>query len=317
MNNTGEFKIKFRGIRGSHPIPSINMMKYGGNTSCIEVRVNGYTIIIDAGTGIIELGNELVKSYIASGTDERNRTPIETLMLFSHAHQDHIHGFPFFKPAYIGSSKIHMFGTKNIGMDFIETLSNSMFTPYFPIHLGEMAAQLNINNFTETQMIVLHKNYNDPIVKKIYDSYNEEIPQDAVIITCQKSYAHPKDGVLCYKIFWNGISFVYASDKESYIGGDSRLSCFARNTDLLIHDSQYLMEDYSSPIIPKQGYGHSTPEMATEAAKLSNAKKLVLFHLDPSYDDNTVKRMEEIAVKHFPNTIAAYEGLEIDLLETN
>lgn len=308
-----KFKIKFRGVRGSHPIPSKEMMQYGGNTSCVEIRVNGHLIIIDAGTGVIDLGKEMVKSHIASGSNELNRKPIEAVMLFSHAHHDHIQGFPFFKPAYIASSKIYMYGAKTLGYNFEETLSQSMFTPFFPIDVGEMAAHLSVNNFKETEMIVLHPDKKEPEIKRV-NSVEEVIPADAVTITCQKSYAHPKDGVMLFKIKWNGLSVVYASDKESYIGGDSRLVAFARNTDLLIHDAQYTYEDYVSPVAPKQGYGHSTPEMAVETAKKSNAKRLVLYHFDPSYDDNAVEKIEEDTKALFENSMAAYEGLEIDLI---
>ena len=248
------------------------MIKYGGNTSCVEINVDGHLIIIDAGTGVIGLGNELVKSYITSGTNEYNRKPIETVMLFSHTHHDHIQGFPFFKPAYINTSKIYMFGSKCLGMDFEETLSHSMFTPFFPIDLGEMAANLYISNFKESDSLILLPDQIKPKIKKNCDCDESDIPKNAVIINCLKCYAHPKDGVLLFKISWNGRSMVYASDKEGYIGGDSRLAAFARNTNLLIHDAQYIADDYSSLITPKQGFGHSTPEIAIDAARLSNAK---------------------------------------------
>lgn len=313
----GEFKVKFRGVRGSHPVASVNMMKYGGNTTCIEVRVNGHIIIIDAGTGVISLGNDLVKSYITSGTDESTRKPIEAVMLFSHAHHDHIQGFPFFKPAYIGTSRIYMFGAKSMGLDFGGTLSHSMFTPFFPVDLGEMAAHLYINNFKETEMLVLKPGKLNPDVREIHpingDSY-ADVTEDDVVITCMKSYAHPKDGVMMFKILYKNHSIVYASDKESYIGGDRRLAAFARNADYLIHDAQYMLEDYQSPITPKQGYGHSTPEMAIETARLANVKGLILFHLDPAYDDKMLENLEENAKKQFYNSQVAYEGLEIDLL---
>lgn len=311
--NKGEFKVKFRGIRGSYPIPSARMLKYGGNTSCVEINVNGHLIIIDAGTGVIGLGNELVKSYIASGTDEYNRKPIETIMLFSHTHHDHIQGFPFFKPAYINSSNIFMYGSKCLGMDFEETLSHSMFTPFFPIDLGEMDANLYIKNFKECETILLYSDQAKPELKKICPCDEINIPKDAVVITCLKSYAHPKDGVLIFKISWKGKSIVYASDKEGYIGGDSRLAAFARNTDLLIHDAQYVTDEYASLITPKQGFGHSTPEIAVDAARSSNAKNLVLYHIDPAYEDSLVELIEENTKKQFYNSIVAYEGLEIDL----
>ena len=314
MNQQKEFKVKFYGVRGSHPNPSKNNYKYGGNTSCVEVKVNGHRIIIDAGTGIINLGNEIMKEYISSGNNNNDRKPISLTMLFSHTHQDHIQGFPFFKPAFIGTSRLYMFGAKSLNVDFEETLSHSMFTPFFPVDLGEMAAQMYIKNFKETEMILLHPNKPEPEERNIYKSDNN-ISKDVVKITCIKSYAHPKDGVLIFRVDWDGKSVVYASDKESYIGGDARLAKFAKDADVLIHDTQYIDEDYNSSVSPKQGYGHSTPAMAIDTAKEANIKKLVMFHYDPSYSDELIEETEFNTRKTYKDIIASYEDLEIDLFD--
>lgn len=313
-DSLNKFIVKFRGVRGSHPVANPSAMKYGGNTSCVEVNVDNHLIIIDSGTGIIELGNELVKTHIASGASLLTRKPIEAVMLFSHSHQDHIQGFPFFKPAFVGTSKLHMFGSRCLGMSFKETLAQSMFTPFFPVDLGEMAANMEISDYRETEIILLHRNQPIPEIVKIADFDESTIPANTVIIKCIKSYAHPKDGVLIFKISWNGHNMVYATDKESYIGGDSRIITFSRNTNLLIHDAQYAYDDYVSPVMPKQGFGHSTPEMAAEAARLANAKNLILFHIDPAYDDQFVQSLEKTAKKHFSNTIFGYEGLEVEIV---
>ena len=86
----GEFKIKFRGVRGSYPVANRDFLQYGGNTSCVEVNVNGHLIILDAGTGLINVGNELMGKYIASGENSSDRTPIQATVLISHIHQDQI-----------------------------------------------------------------------------------------------------------------------------------------------------------------------------------------------------------------------------------
>ncbi|OGI00966.1 MAG: hypothetical protein A2Y25_06805 [Candidatus Melainabacteria bacterium GWF2_37_15] len=310
-----EFKIKFRGVRGSHPVCSKNQVIYGGNTSCVEVQVNGRYIVLDGGTGIINLGNDLVRDYITSGTDVESRKPIEAVILFSHAHLDHLQGLPFFKPAYIRSSNIHIFGLRSRNRDFEQMLSETIFDFIFPVELQEMSAKLTIKNIHESEVIVIYPDKKDPEVVRLNTEKELEVEEDTIVISCSKSYAHPKDGVMIYKISCNGKSLVYATDKESYVGSDSKFTTFARNADLLIHDSQFTIEDYVSPITPKQGHGHSTPEMAIEQAKLTNVKQLVLFHLDPGYDDDAVKRMEEKAKKSFLNTVIAYEGLEIDLMQ--
>ena len=310
-----KYKIKFRGIRGSYPVCSSDHIKYGGNTSCVEVLINGKIIIIDSGTGIIDVGSDLVKDYIASGTNPENRESIEVTLLFSHSHLDHIQGFPFFQPAYIKSSKIHMYGFRSRNKDFEQVLAETIFDPIFPIELKEMSAQININNVQETQAILIYPDKTEPELIRLNDEGELKVSDDTILIKCSKSYAHPKDGVLIYRISCNGKSFVYASDKESYIGGDSKLTTFARNTDMLIHDAQYTTEDYISPIIPKQGYGHSTPDMAIDVAKLANVGQLVLFHLDPNYNDEFLEKIEKRAKGLFYNTIMAYEGLEIDLMQ--
>ncbi len=307
------FNIKFRGIRGSHPTPSQNTLEYGGNTSCIEVNVNGHLIIIDSGTGIIDLGNDLMKSYLASGISDETRNPINANLLLSHTHLDHIQGLPFFKPAFLKTTNVNLFGPTTKGISLKDHLSEHLFLPFFPLELHETSADMNFFDVSENDVILLEKN-RPPKILKTGTEDDLNLDDDTVVIKCVKCYAHPKDGVYAYRIEWKNRSLVYASDKESYVGVDRKLSAFARNTDLLIHDSQYTQDDYLSPIVPKQGYGHSTPEMAIEIAKHCNAKKLALFHIDPTYNDDFVKKMEESAKNKFPSLFVAKEGLEIDLL---
>jgi len=132
-------------------------------------------------------------------------------------------------------------------------------------------------------------------------------------VSVMHSYAHPKDGVFVFKVQNNGQSVVYATDTEGYRGGDSRIINFAQGADVLIHDSQYTTEEYTDTLQPKQGFGHSTIEMACEVAEKASVKQLVLFHHDPRHDDEMMKRLEEHARRLFKNVIAAFEGLEIHL----
>ena len=141
-----------------------------------------------------------------------------------------------------------------------------------------------------------------------------QIGDNDVLITCYRSYAHPQEGVMIYKITYQGKSLVYATDKESYPGGDKKLANFAKDCDLIIHDAQYTTEDYLNSFTPKQGYGHSTFDMAIECKKQVNAKQLVFFHFDPSYDDEKLNQIKENYKNVEPDAILAYEGLEINLL---
>ena len=305
------FKVKFRGVRGSYPVADGNYLKYGGNTSCVEVIAGTRRIILDAGTGLINLGNELMSEYINSGTTITERTPVKTVILISHIHQDHILGIPFFKPMHCASTKINLYGGAAQGECLKTDLAKLLFTKTFPLDLGDIAAELNTIDINETNYIILHKD-EPPAVTNVYDFYSGVQNEEDVIISCYKSFAHPQNGVFVYKIYYKGKSLVYATDKESYSGGDKKLIKFARNCNILIHDAQYTTEDYLSLYTPKQGFGHSTYEMALDAQKQTGAEKLAFFHYDPSYDDN---KLDELAsVYERDNAIMAKEGLEIDLL---
>ena len=300
-----KFIVRFRGVRGSYPVPGETTSRVGGNTSCVEVWAGDHLIIIDAGTGIIGLGKDLMRKYRASGEKE----PIVATMLFSHTHHDHTQGFPFFDPAHEGPSALYMFGPKTFYEDIEEALSRAMLAPSFPVALAELKSLKVMSNIEESEVVILDQSVG-PQILNVYHDEREDSP-DAVEISVLRSSAHPKEGVSIYKISWAGRSMVYASDTESYVGGDTHLIEFAMGTDLLIHDAQYTHEEYVTD--PKQGWGHSTPEMAITIAQAARVKKLVLFHHAPSHDDDTLAEIEKKAQGTFPNTILAYEGLTIEL----
>ena len=305
-----EFSLKFRGVRGSYPISSKDFLEYGGNTACIEVNVGGHLIILDAGTGMISVGDELMEKYITSGFTPEERTPVRATVLLSHIHQDHIQGFTFFRPLHLKSTVLSVFGSVCEEENLSDELSNVLFGKTFPLDLGDIAGKLDIKNITSNDLIIL-RHGSEPIICKS----QENILPDDVVISCYKSYAHPQEGVMIYKIYYKGKSVVYATDKESYLGGDKKLVDFARNCDVLIHDAQYTTEDYLNQYSPKQGYGHSTFDMAVEAQRQSNAGKLVFFHFEPGYDDEKLNRINEHYSQKFPdNVIMAKEGLQLEIL---
>lgn len=307
-----EFSVKFRGVRGSYPIAHKDFLQYGGNTACIEINVNGHLIILDAGTGLIDVGNELLEKYISSGASAEERTPVNATVLISHIHQDHIQGFTFFRPLHIPSTTVNVFGNVNYNETLADELANLLFGKSFPLDLGDIAGNLNIKDLNETEAIILRKD-SAPIIKRVENEHDAIPVNDDVVITCYRSYAHPQEGVLIYKIAYKDKILVYATDKESYLGGDKKLTNFARGCNLLIHDAQYTTEDYMSAITPKQGYGHSTFDMALEAQRQAGAEKLVFFHYDPDYDDNKLNIIKEHYKAAGENAILAYEGLEIEL----
>lgn len=313
MNNKS-FSVKFRGIRGSYPTPEKSFLDFGGNTSCVEVNVGGHLIILDAGTGIISLGNELLKKHISSSDEMFRRTPINATILLSHLHADHIQGFNFFKPLGVLTSGIKVYGYSNHNESLKDNINTLLYGKSFPLCLNDITADLEISNITEQEVLIFAPNSPVALRKRVVSADDITPVGDEVIVSCMKSFSHGTEGVMVYKIAYRDKTMVYATDKESYIGADKHLAFFARKTDLLIHDSQYTVEDYMSPIAPKQGFGHSTFEMAIETAQAAQAKKLAFFHFDPSYDDEKLKHIEAYYKNQFEGCFMAYEGCETVLI---
>ncbi|NJN18739.1 MAG: MBL fold metallo-hydrolase [Oscillochloris sp.] len=297
------FTVRFWGTRGSYPVPGPTTLRYGGNTTCVELQVGKHTIIIDAGTGIINLGHEML------GRAQQSGAPIRATVLLSHMHHDHTQGFPYFLPAYVGTSTLYILGPRTFEEDLAETLNHAVIPPSFPVSLSEMPSLKIVRSLRETEAILYDGDSSEP---RIYNMYHDRVDPgpDAVKISLRKSYAHPRHGVFIYRISWRDKSMVFASDTEGYVETDQRLVQFAHNTDLLIHDAQYAHDDY---VRARQGWGHSTPQMACAVAQQCNARRLVLFHHEPRYDDTKIAQLEAEAQAMFPETIAAYEGLEIVL----
>ena len=307
MNNENNFTIKFRGVRGSYPVAKANFLKYGGNTASIEVRCGRQLIILDAGTGIIDIGLDEIKNSIIS--DEKK--PHQATIILSHIHQDHIQGLQFYKPLFIPSSTINLFGLNTNEENLKDTLKTILFDKVFPLGLDEIRSNFNINNFSQNDIIIISQDGD----VQIFDSLDENIniKDDDIVITAYKTAAHPKNGCLCIKIEYASKTLVYATDKESYVGADKKFIQFAHNCDCLIHDAQYAYQDYINPIQPKQGFGHSTFEMAIETALGAKAKKLFFFHYDPDYDDSRLEMLEQEFSKNNATINFAKENHEVKL----
>jgi phosphoribosyl 1,2-cyclic phosphodiesterase len=296
---SNELKVKFWGVRGSYPAPGAGTVKYGGNTASVEVRAGNRTIILDAGTGIIPLGRDLV----------RTKRVGEILILFSHLHQDHTQGFPFFVPAYLPGTRLHIYGPDGTHESMKNVLERNQSSETFPVGLRDMASAKDIQAVRDSQVIVW-----DEAGVRVLESASG-LADEAVVIRIHKSYAHP-GGVYAYRITWRGQSVVYATDTEGYVGTDQRLAKFAQDADVLIHDAQYLDEHYWGQLegFPStQGFGHSTVTMACEVAAAARVGRLILFHHDPAYSDDMIAGLERTAQSLFAESVAAYEGLELDL----
>ncbi|NJK81079.1 MAG: MBL fold metallo-hydrolase [Chloroflexaceae bacterium] len=299
-----QFIVRFWGTRGSYPVPGPHTLRYGGNTTCVELQIGQHTLIIDAGTGIINLGYDLLRR-----SKENGGIPISATILLTHMHHDHTQGFPFFLPAYQGTSTLHILGPRTFDEELEDTLNHAVLPPSHPVSLTEMPSLKVVRSLHENEMITIDHERGRLQIHNIYHSQVVTSP-DTIRILIHRSHAHPRNGVYVYRIEWRGKSVVFASDTEGYVDTDRRLVAFARDTNLIIHDSQYSNADYVSG---RQGWGHSTPEMACSVAMLAGAQRLVLFHHEPRYDDEAIQDLEREAQKIFPNTVAAYEGLEIEL----
>ena len=309
IDSKDKFIVKFRGVRGSHPKPEHNFLEYGGNTACVEVHVNNHLIILDSGTGIINCGNDLLQEYIA----KNHKEPINATILLSHLHNDHIMGLPFFKPIHQSDTNINIVGFSAYEEGLDEIISQLVFEKSFPLGLNEINAKLSFYDINDNYALIFDENDNTPDMIKIEKEQDAIAQDEEVVVSCLKSSSHPKEGVMIYKIAYKDKSLVYATDTEGYIGADQKLTLFARNTDLLIHDAQYTTEEYLNTSAPKQGYGHSTFDMALDTFKQSKAQTLAFYHFDPNYNDEFLHEIEKHYTNNCKNCIFPKEGMEIVL----
>jgi phosphoribosyl 1,2-cyclic phosphodiesterase len=306
-------KVIFWGVRGSIPTPGPQTVKYGGNTTCFEVRLNdGRVIVIGAGSGIRALGNKLVKEDMKKG-------PLNLDLFVSHTHWDHIMGFPFFTPIYIPRNRIRVHGPVNIGDESLESVfALQMSYNYFPMRADELSADI-------TYEILKEKTF------KLYD--------DVKVTT--KILNHPVID-LGYRIEADGAVFVTAYDHEPFrnlfdgnpededydevakIEGEKaatinnrKIQQFIQGADLLIHDSQYTNKEY---LASKIGWGHSPIEYVLKSTIKAGVKRLALHHHDPTRPDIELDAIERVAKKRVAQikrtnmeVFVAREGLEVEL----
>jgi ribonuclease BN (tRNA processing enzyme) len=286
-------------------MPGPTTVEVGGNTTCFEVRVADHLIIVDAGTGIISLGKEMMHDYRAT------REPMRATILITHTHHDHTQGFPFFLPARHAQCKLHIFGPRLLAEDLHDVLARAMAPPVFPLGLEELGSERYIEHIRQGDLIVLADPASPPH-RLGPRGGREQIPSDAVTVDMLFSYNHP-GGVLIFRIGHRDRSVVIATDTEGYIGGDRRLVRFAQGADLLIHDAEYDEDEYADQGVIRQGWGHSTWRMATDVAVAADVKQLALFHHSPDHDDAFLAAMERRAQAVFPATFLAREGTTVTL----
>lgn len=249
--------VRFWGTRGSSPAPGPSTVRYGGNTSCTEIRFGDLLVIVDAGTGLRELGISLLEEF--------GDRPISGHIFVGHTHWDHIQGFPFFMPLYKARNEFQVYSVRGAGKSLEKVFRGQMAADYFPVPLKNLACRL--------EFVELEAPVELGPVKVTYHFLN-----------------HPGIAI-GFRFEFAGRSITYLSDHESFtrLSGDTPISRrqdegiveFARGSDLLICEAQYDEKEYEL----KRGWGHSTFDDVVARSLAAEVKHLVLFHHDPEHTD--------------------------------
>ena len=273
-------RIRLWGVRGSIPVPGEGTVRYGGNTSCVEVRADGEIIILDAGSGIRLLGLALDKEF--------GPRSMKLTLLISHTHWDHIQGLPFFSPAYDQKNLIRVLGYEGARAGLAKILASQMETPFFPVSLRQLPSHLAIEELKEMEFQVGN-------------------------VQVRSKFANHPGVCVGYRLATSSGSIAYFPDNEPYedlklqlasrdgINEDqardfataerTKLVDFLEGCDVAVMDTQYTGEEYAKHI----GWGHSPVGSVVSLAIDANVGKLVLFHHDPNHDDAMIDKIVEHA----------------------
>ncbi len=288
-------KIRFWGTRGSIARPGPTTVRYGGNTSCVEVRADdGTLVVLDSGTGAHEFGARLC----------REGAPARGHLLIGHTHWDHIQGFPFFGPFFESDGEWDVYAPGRRAQQLEDTFAGQMSYDYHPITVDAFEARVHFHDLREGSFQC-----------------------DCFRVVCR--YLHHPALTLGYRLEADDATLVYSTDHEPHSvlpldaepgaipihHEDQRHVAFLADADLVIHDAQYVLDEFPE----KAGWGHTPIERAVDYAIAARVKRLALFHHDPMRDDDAVDRLLELAREraargsHVPEVFAAAEGQEISL----
>jgi len=286
-------RIRLWGVRGSIPVPGKGTVRYGGNTSCVEVRADGEIIILDAGSGIRLLGLALDKEF--------GPRSMKLTLLISHTHWDHIQGLPFFSPAYNQKNLIRVLGYEGARAGLAKILASQMETPFFPVSLRQLPSHLAIEELKEMKfrvgnVEVRSKFANHPGICVGYR-----------LATSSGSIAYfpdnePYEALKLQLASRDGISEEEARDFAA--AERAKLIDFLEDCDVALMDTQYTGEEYAKHI----GWGHSSVDSVVSLALDANIGKLVLFHHDPNHDDAMIDKIVEHA-----RALVAKSGKPLDV----
>ena len=291
----GAVKVRFWGTRGSIASPGPGTARYGGNTSCVELRAaDGTLIVLDCGTGARELGLHLVQT---------EPQPLRIHLFIGHTHWDHIQGFPFFVPAFLPGTELNIYAPLGFQRGLEEAMAGQMEYSYFPVKLRELRSRIHFTELDEGFFRV----------------------GDVLVETQYLNHTAP---TIAYRMSNGGATIAYVTDHEPFWSAEGRVSrhpgderhvAFLRDANLVIHDAQYTEEEYRG----KVGWGHSSIDYAVDVAIAAGVERLVLFHHDPTHDDasmdgmQTAARARAAAQGESLDVLAAAEGLEVEVRGSN
>jgi len=284
--------MKVWGNRGSISVPGKDTVRYGGNTSCYEVRSsNGELLILDAGTGIRNLGNSLM-----------GQGSIKATLLFSHTHYDHVIGYPFFTPFYIPGNEFNLYGPVHYEKSFEKVMYDLLDYSFFPVRMDEFGSKLIFHDLKEETI-------------------------DIGSFKIETMYSNHPVTTLAYKITTDDKTIIYTGDFEqwsNYLAGDPKASeeeieeidiiveeqlnrwiQFFKDTDLVIHDAQYTPEEYGQ----FKGWGHTSMSTAIDTCIKANVKKVLLSHHDPNRTDN---QLDELNIRWQEYIASKDTGLQVE-----
>ncbi|MCL2179860.1 MAG: MBL fold metallo-hydrolase [Treponema sp.] len=295
--------VRFWGVRGSMPCAGQDTVIYGGNTSCLEIRADERLVIVDLGTGIRTLGIWLMEN------DHAKYGNIKTDIFLTHTHWDHIIGFPIFSPLYAPGTELRIIGPQTPGHDNLKSVLETPFSSqYWPVRVDELAAKIEYLQIEETTLdlgrglTVNSKFLNHPYSCLGY-RFNYQGKSIATIYDHEPFHN-------TYKTSPSDALFDKDKHKEGELKASSendKITQFVKDADILIHDSQYTSDEYKK----FKNWGHSPMDHAFKTAADSNAKRLVLFHHEPTHTDTLLEQIEKSFVNSPVNFTMAKEGMTL------
>jgi diguanylate cyclase (GGDEF)-like protein len=283
--------VRFWGTRGSIASPGDRTTRYGGNTSCVELRApDGTIIVLDCGTGARELGHHLLQTL---------PQPLRLHLFIGHTHWDHIQGFPFFVPAFVPGAELNVYAPLGFQQSLEEAMAGQMEYSYFPVKLRDLRSRIHFTELEEGFFRV-----------------------GGVLVETQ--YLNHTAPTIAYRLSAGGATIAYVTDHEPFWKpdhgelhhpGDQRHVAFMHEADLVIHDAQYTEDEYRGRL----GWGHATPDYAVDVCLAARVKRLALFHHDPTHDDTQMAAIEANARKRVADrggaleVFAARESMTLDI----